>query len=167
MAIIKRNFSIENARIAFRNFSGKEGRFNPKGRRNFCVLLEQDIAKELENDGWNIRYLQPRDPDDEPQPYLQVTVNYSNFPPKITAITSTSKTILEEETVNILDWAEYESIDLIIRPYNWEVNGKVGVKAYLKTMYITLIEDEFEAKYKNVPDSAAVILDDDEPPWKE
>jgi hypothetical protein len=163
---IRSNITVENARIGFRNFTGKPGRFNPAGRRNFCVFLDTDIAKELQSDGWNIKWLEPRDPDDGPQAYLQVGVSYNNYPPKITAITSASKTILDEDTVNILDWAEIENVDLIIRPYNWEVNEKRGIKAYLKTMYITLVEDEFEAKYRNVPDAANVSLDDDvSPPW--
>jgi len=160
--MLNKNIIIENARIGFRNFSGKEGKYNPAGRRNFCVFLDSKIAEELIGDGWNIRYLEPRDPDDDKQAYLQVAVNFSNIPPKIIVITSKNKTTLEESTVNMLDWAEIENVDLIIRPYNWDVNGKSGVKAYIKSMYVTLVEDEFEKKYRDVPDAAISSLEDDD-----
>ena len=160
--MLNKNIIIENARIGFRNFSGKEGKYNPAGRRNFCVFLDPKIAEELVADGWNIRYLEPRDPDDDKQAYLQVTANFSNIPPKIIVITSKNKTTLEEATVNMLDWAEIENVDLIIRPYNWDVNGKSGVKAYIKSMYVTLVEDEFEKKYRDVPDAAISSLEDDD-----
>ena len=145
------NIVIEGARIGFRNFSGKEGKFNPAGRRNFCVFLEEDLARALEKDGWNVRWLQPRDEQEDEQGYLQVAVSYENIPPKIIMITSNGKTILDDESVSLLDWAEIAEIDLIIRPYNWEVNGKSGVKAYVKSMYISIVEDEFEKKWANSP----------------
>lgn len=152
--MVKNNIVIENARIGFRNFSGNAGKFNPAGRRNFCVFLENDLGKVLESDGWNVRWLQPKDDSDELTPYLQVAVSYDNIPPKIVLVTSKGKTILDDNSVNILDWAEISSVDLIIRPYNWEVSGKGGVKAYVKSMYVTIVEDEFESKYYDVPDSA-------------
>ena len=93
--MLNKNIVIENARIGFRNFSGKEGKYNPSGRRNFCVFLDPKIAEDLVADGWNVRYLEPRDPDDEKQAYLQVAVNFSNVPPKIIVITSKNKTTLE------------------------------------------------------------------------
>lgn len=151
---VEDNIVIEGARIAFRNFSGKEGRFNPTGRRNFCVFLESDIAQVLEKDGWNVRYLKPRDEGEEDQAYMQVAVSFQNIPPKIILISSQGKTVLDEESISLLDWAEIKEVDLIIRPYNWSVNGKSGVKGYVKSMYITIVEDEFAAKYYNVPDSA-------------
>lgn len=158
--MIKSNIVIEGARIGFRNFSGKEGRFNPAGRRNFCVFLEEDLAKILEKDGWNVRRLRPRDDQDQEQGYLQVAVNYENIPPKIVMISSRGKTLLDAESVGLLDWAEITDIDLIIRPYNWVLHEgtkgeKRGVKAYVKSMYITIVEDEFEKKYYDVPDSAS------------
>lgn len=155
MSKINSNIQIEDAKICFRNFSGKEGRFNKAGDRNFCVLISDEIAEQLRDDGWNIRYLQPRDEGEESQAYLQVAVKFGDIPPRIVMITSRGKTILDEESVALLDWAEIETVDIIIRPYNWEVNGKSGVKAYVKAMYVTLIEDDFEKKYVDVPDSAA------------
>lgn len=152
--MIKNNIVIEGASIGFKNFTGEAGKFNPAGRRNFCVFLENDLGSKLEEDGWNVRWLQPRDEGDDPKPYLQVAVSYDNIPPKIVLISGKGKTILDEKTVNILDWAEIGNIDLIIRPYNWEVNGNSGVKGYVKSMYVTIVEDEFESKYYDVPDSA-------------
>jgi hypothetical protein len=152
--MIKNNIVIEDAKIGFRNFTGASGKFNPVGRRNFCVFLEQDLGKILENDGWNVRWLQPKEESEDPRPYLQVTVSYDNIPPKIILVTKKGKTIMDESSINVLDWAEISSVDVIIRPYNWEVSGKNGVKAYVKSMYVTIVEDEFESKYYDVPDSA-------------
>lgn len=151
--MVKNNIKIENAKVRFRNFSGKEGKYNPAGVRNFCVFLDEEDAQPLAEEGWNIKYLQPKT-DDDPQAYLPVAVSFANFPPKLYLVTSKQKTLLDEDTVNILDWGEYANFDLVIRPYNYDVNGKSGVKAYLKTLYATLVEDEFADKYEDVPDSA-------------
>jgi hypothetical protein len=152
--MIKTNIDIENARIGFRNFAGKEGKFNAKGNRNFCVFLDDDIASTLDREGWNVRWLTPKNDDDSMQAYLSVTVSFTNIPPKVFLVTSKGKTLLDEDSVMVLDWAEIENVDLTIRPYNWEVSGKTGVKAYIKSMYITIAEDTFESKYRDVPDSA-------------
>lgn len=158
--MVRDNITIENARLAFRNFSGKEGKYNAKGKRNFCVFLEEDVANTLAQDGWNIKYLRPRDEEEEPQAYIQVSVNYGTISPKIVLVNSRGKRVISEEEVNTLDFAEIKNADLVIRPYNWEVNGKAGVKAYLKTLWVTLVEDEFEYKYLDVPDSAANLMDE-------
>ena len=142
--------TIENARLAFRNFNGEETRYNRKGNRAFAVLLDNpDVVKAMEEDGWNIKYLKPREDveGDEPQPYVQVTVRFEPRPPKIVMITNRKKTFLGEETVGVLDYADIKEVDLILSPFQWEVNGNTGVKAYLKTMYVTLVDDELENKY--------------------
>lgn len=150
---------IEDARIIFRNFKGAEGKYNREGDRNFAVCLDDDIAQQLINDGWNVRFLQPRDEGDDPQAYIAVSVSYKGRPPRVVMISSAGRTEIDEESVEILDWVDIATVDIIIRPYNWQVNGKTGVKAYLKTLFVTINEDELELKYSSIPESGEECTD--------
>lgn len=146
------NITIENARIIFRNLSGKPDKFNPQGgKRGFSVVIDDSkLAKDLQKEGWNIKEFKPReDEEGDPGHFLQVKVLYSDRSnPHIYLCTKKSKTMLNEETVGSLDYAEISSVDLVIRPYEYDVNGRHGISAYVKTMYVNVVEDEFADKYE-------------------
>lgn len=158
------NVMFEDSRILFRNFAGLPTTFKPAGGiRDFMLLLDEEKAEAMLEDGWNVKHLKARADveDSEPRPYITVTVMFGKYPPRIVMINSRGKTVLDETNINILDFAEIETLDLIIRPYNWEVNGNTGVKAYVKSMYVTLAEDELEKKYSEVRDAPSDTFDED------
>lgn len=156
------NIKIENARIVFRNLSGKPDKFNPQGgKRSFSVVIEDpEFANELKREGWNIKQFNPSpDSDEEPAHFISVKVSYNNIPPHIYLCTSKNKTLLNEDTVGQLDYAEISNVDIVITPYQYEVSGRTGISAYVKTMYVTVVEDEFASKYEYDD------LDDEEIPF--
>lgn len=141
---------MEDVQLIFRNFEGKEGMFNEKGDRNFSVILPPDVAQQMERDGWAVKYLKPREEDDEELvPYLPVKVSFKNRPPRIVMLTSNARTNLDESMLEILDYADIKTADLIVTPYHWSMpGGKSGVKAYLKSLFVTIEEDALERKYQ-------------------
>ncbi len=146
---------VEDARIVLRNFTGKAGKFNAEGERSFGLLLDDDVADQLFKDGWLVKWFKVREEGDHPQAWLPVEVRFDNRPPRIVMITSNGRTTLDEEQVELLDKVDIQTIDLIVRPYNWAVNGKEGIKAYLKSMFVTIEETELDRKYADMDDLPA------------
>lgn len=142
---------IEDARLIFLNFAGKETEYNRQGDRNFGVILPEDVAQQMEADGWNIKWLKAREEGDVDVPWVQVSVSFKNKPPKVVMVTSRNRTILDEDTIEMLDYADIAKVDLILNPYSWTVRDASGIKAYLKTMFVTIEEDELELKYAQEP----------------
>ena len=148
---------FEDADIIFRNFKGEEGQYNREGDRNFAVLInDPKVVEALLDDGWNVKFLKPQDDDGEEQAYLQVSVNFKGRPPLIYMISSKGKEQLSEDIVELLDYVDIRTVDMILNPYNWNVNGKTGVKAYLEKLFVTIEEDALDRKYSDVPDASAV-----------
>lgn len=148
---------IEDAQILFRNFAGLEGQYNRAGDRNFHVLLPADLAQAMEKDGWNVKYLKAREEGEEPRAHVQVSVAFGSRPPTIVMISERydqaiqdfkqMRVTLPEELVEMVDYADIAKADLILNPYPWNVSGKSGIKAYLKSLFVTIRQDELEKKY--------------------
>lgn len=154
--------TMENVQIIYRNFAGREGRYNKAGERSFSVLLPVEVAENMAKDGWNVKF--PVNTEERDLlPHLQVKVNFdSERPPRVIQVTSRGRTALTDETVAVLDYADIKNVDLIVNPYQWEVNGKHGVSAYLQSAYITIEEDALELKYADIDDVASRRPDEED-----
>ena len=141
--------TIENARLIYRNFGGRQTTYNAAGDRNFAIVLEDpQLIADLRRDGWNVKEKDPKEEGDESWFFLPVSVGYKFRPPVITRLTTSGRMRITEELVEMLDYEDIIVCDVTLNPYEWEMpSGASGVKAYLKTMYITVEEDALEAKY--------------------
>lgn len=139
---------IEDARIIYRNFGGEASKYNREGDRNFAVIIpNQEICDQLTAEGWNVKIKPPRDEDDTPFMFLPVKVKFNNRGPNIYVQSAGNVKRLTEETVGMLDEIDIQSVDMDLRPYDWEVNGKEGRSAYLQAMNVIQNIDRFGVQY--------------------
>lgn len=157
-AIVKRvedPITLEDIRLIWKNFSGEKRLFNEQGKRNFSIPLDEPVALKLREIGWNIKDNAHKIEADQPIEYhIPVTVKMdARIPPKVYLIIRSQniRVPLDEDSIGLLDTAELDVVDVVLRPFNWDVNGKQGVAAYLKLMYATLQENPLDLKYAHIP----------------
>lgn len=139
---------IDDARIIYRNFAGHGSKFNREGDRNFAVIIpNQEIADELIESSWNVKIKPPRDDQDMPFMYLPVKIKFNDRGPNVYLVTGERRNKLDEEAVGCIDDIDISSVSLDIRPYDWEVNGKIGRTAYLQAMQVIQEIDRFAARF--------------------
>ena len=139
---------IDDARIAFRNFRGEGDKFNREGDRNFVLIIPtEEIADALTKEGWNVKIRDPREEGDTPFMYLPVKVKFNDRGPQVYLATGNRRNRLDEGTVAMLDDIDINNVNLDIRPYDWEVNGKTGRTAYLQAIEVFQEIDRFAARY--------------------
>ena len=139
---------IDDCRIIYRNFSGEPSKFNREGDRNFAVIIpDQEAADALINEGWNVKIKPPREDGDDPFMYLPVKVKFNDRGPTVYLISGDNKRKLKENSISILDNVDILSVDLDIRPYDWDVNGKTGRTAYLQSICVTQEVDRFASRF--------------------
>lgn len=143
----KKTLTIEGTNLIFRNFSGKPSEYNKNGDRITGVIIPPELVNELVDEGWNVKQTKPRDPQDEPLYYMNVRCRFDNFPPKVYLCTQRKKTKLDEETIDQIDYSEIDFVDIEISPYDYTTPMGSGRTAYIKTMYVNVIEDAFAEKY--------------------
>ena len=145
----RNNLQIDDARIIYRNFAGEASQFNRAGDRNFSVLIEDEqIANELRDHGWNVKIKQAREEGDTPFMHLPVKVKFNDRGPSVYLVSGSNRVKLDEETIGMLDTIDILGVDLDIRPFDWEVNGKAGRAAYLQSICVTQDIDRFAQRFE-------------------
>lgn len=137
--------------LGFKNFAGKEGPYNREGERSFSVFLDEDYARQLQAEGWNVKFPKPKDfepgEEDTRRPYLTVNFTFEKIPPKIVLVSGEQLTPVGPDEASMLDWAEIEEFDAVIAPSHWSVLGNSGIKAYLRALGVTLKTSGYDSKY--------------------
>ena len=139
---------IDDARIIYRNFAGAGSKYNREGDRNFAVIIpEKEMADALIAEGWNVKVKPPRDEDDDPFMFLPIKVKFNDRGPNAYLQTGARMNRLDEESIACLDDVDIISVDMDVRPDDWEVNGKAGRTAYLQSIKVIQEIDRFAARY--------------------
>lgn len=139
---------IDNARIIHRNFAGVKSQYNREGARNFSLVIpDEEIANALIEDGWNVKIREAKQEGDTPLMYLPVKLSFNDWGPDIYLKSGEAVNKLKEEDVGELDKIDILSVDMDIRPYDWEVNGKSGRTAYVHSLHVEQRINRFAARY--------------------
>lgn len=154
----KKMYTFKNAAIRFQNFSGRAEKYNTEGNRKFELVLTPEEADMLAEEGCTIRKWKKNE--DEIIYTIKVKVVFNNPfnpDPTIYMLTSRGATKIDESIVSELDRAEIANIDLTIILAKWNTNGKSGSTAYLRSMYVTLVEDELENEYYDTVHKRSIL----------
>lgn len=145
---------INGARIAWKNFEGREGTYNRAGDRNFVLVIpDEELANILQNDkndlgaSWNVKIKPPRDEDDTPFIFLPVKVKFNGRGPTVYLISNGNRRKLDEETIGMLDRMDILNVDLDIAPSDGEAQGRPYRAAYLRSMEVVQDVDRFTARW--------------------
>lgn len=137
----------------WRNFSGKADQYTREGDRSFNIALPEEPALALRAAGLNVKSRENQDGDVSYN--LKIAVSWKIKAPQIQLISGNTRTLLAEELVGILDDAEIIKADVMIDPSPYEVNGRKGIKAYLRKAFITIQQDELDQEYDHIPLASA------------
>lgn len=69
-----RHYIVNNTRVLFTNFAGAARQYNNEGRRNFHVVVPEDLAHDMEAMGVYVHKLEPRNEGDDVTYTLKVSV---------------------------------------------------------------------------------------------
>lgn len=145
---------IENANIkwAWSHFDGRDP-MSGDGNYNFVVVLDETQAKQLLEDGWNVKQNDPYEDGDDPEYTLTIKISYKIDPPRIFFLKNGRKFRVGEDDLADIRRDSTEQIDVIFKPSFWEKPPRSGITAYVEEMYVQVRQSRFGQKYEDYEDA--------------
>lgn len=150
-------FDFADAEIIFRHFNGVKDDFHAAGKRDFCIKINEEEAKQLIDKGIVVKPMTSSDPDAEMMYYVKIRVGYGvndngkRWGPRVYVYTDKTRRILNENTISILDDARIVHADISSHVYRRRVNGKDTATLWADVLHVTVKEnmsrDPFAEKY--------------------
>lgn len=151
--------TLENAKVKWKNFSGKPTDINPAGgRRNVGIYLPDDAAHDMLQHGWNVKVENKNDEADPDVYYIEARVNFktndnsSSLDPKVFMVTGRKINRLDTQSIVELDSNRITSLDVTLTPSFWEMRGFSGITAYVDELYATIERSILGNKYAEFGD---------------
>lgn len=139
-----------NANGNWSNFSGRKTKVNPNGgKRTFNIVLPEDVALELRDEGWNIKMMQPRDDQEDILYFTEIVLNMEKkVEPDVYLCTEWAgkkkKTRLHGDDVGQLDDIRFAHADVNIYPH---MHDK-GIKGHCNQLVVIQAKNDlFDGRY--------------------
>ncbi len=144
---------FEDAQMIFRDFSGRESKYNRDRKRSFAIVIDDEqVADDLIQLGWNVKELKRRDEDEPMRWRLSVRLDMTKArPPKVMRVTRHSQVQLStNEEIETLDGDDILDISAVVRPYRYEDRdtGEMRNSAWLKELWVRVDDNIFADKYR-------------------
>lgn len=142
---------LEDVRVkwAFSHFDGREDTFNNEGDHNFKIILPEETAMALADEGWAIKTLPGYEEGDPPEYLLTIKISYKYEAPKIYLIKGNRKIRATQRDLADIRRDTCEQLDVIITPSRWVNGPRSGISAYAKELYAKVRESRFSEKYSD------------------
>ena len=157
---------FKGVRLIFKNFKGERSTYNTEGSRSFNIPLDHELAAELVELGYNVRYPKPNpkiDPEQDTRlPRLEVTVSSEHdfIKPNVRIFMVDGDNVTripnnDLKQIDMLDSMALGECDIQVNPYRWVMDKgtdyeRSGIKCYLASAYLTIDNrnvDAFASKY--------------------
>lgn len=163
--------------ILFCNLEGRKDAYNTRGDRSFRLKInDKEFAKQLADEGWNIKIYTPKNEEYDPYYYMDVKTKFrvdsENVyqDPEIHRVNAKNDILCGPQNMHDIDAAfksrKVQRVDLVINPYYWQHPGMgkgEGVTAYIREMWIEVQESPFASRYS---DRNSNFANDENLPWE-